>query len=185
MQRATDALLRFRLLCRSPRRDAAFARRYGYCGVLASMRPPLHNPSPACPCCGDEVRPWPPLTPLEPCMACKRPILVIPLPATLPRRVLVTGLLEAGSSLYGIATVCLMVAFVVSPGTGREFVKAFTLILFVIASVLAVDGTLGIRSGIDRTWRGVRRGTPARLLGVGKLCAAAAAWVLVLIGVTL
>jgi hypothetical protein len=45
-------------------------------------------------------------------MACIRPILDITLPATRPRRVLVTEFLGAGSSLYGIATVCLMIAFV-------------------------------------------------------------------------
>ena len=56
--------------------------------------------------------------------------------------------------------------------TGRELVRAFTLILFVIPSVLAVDGTLGIRSGFDSTLRRLGLGTAARLLGVGKLCVA-------------
>lgn len=96
-----------------------------------------------------------------------------------------SGLLDAGASFYGIATVCLVVAFAAAPTSGREFVKAFTLMLFVIGSVLAVDGILAVRTGIDRTWSIRRIGRPARLLGVAKVLAATAALMLVIIGILL
>ena len=59
--------------------------------------------------------------------------------------------------------------------------KTFTLILFVIAPVLVVDGIFGV----DRTWRRIHLGAAARLLVVGKLCAALVASSLVMIGVAL
>ena len=84
--------------------------------------------------------------------------MFVPIPWSQPRRLLMSGLLDAGASLYGIATVCLVAAFAISPSSGREFVKAFTLMLFVIGSVLAVDGILAVRTGIDRTWSTRRKG---------------------------
>lgn len=95
------------------------------------------------------------------------------------------GLLDAGASLYGNATVCLVVAFAIAPTSGREFVKACTLMLFVIGSVLAVDGILAVRTGIDRTWSTRRTGRSARALGVAKVFAATAALMLVMIGILL
>lgn len=99
--------------------------------------------------------------------------MFVPIPWSQPRRLLMSGLLDAGASLYGIATVCLVAAFAISPSSGREFVKAFTLMLFVIGSVLAVDGILAVRTGIDRTWSTRRKGRSARALGVGKILASA------------
>ena len=111
--------------------------------------------------------------------------MFLAIPWTRPRRLLVSGLLDAGASLYGIATVCLVVAFAIAPTSGREFVKAFTLMLFVIGSVLAVDGILALRTGIDRTWSVRRTGRPAQFLGVAKVLTSAAASLLVMVGILL
>jgi hypothetical protein len=67
----------------------------------------------------------------------------------------------------------------------RQFVKLFTLLLFVIGSVLAVDGVLALRTGIDRTWERKRFGRSAMVIGLGKLAASAVATLLVTVGVTL
>ena len=109
--------------------------------------------------------------------------MFVPIPWSQPRRLLMSGLLDAGASLYGIATVCLVAAFAISPSSGREFVKAFTLMLFVIGSVLAVDGILAVRTGIDRTWSTRRKGRSARALGVGKILASNAALMLVIVDI--
>lgn len=111
--------------------------------------------------------------------------MFVPIPWSRPRRLLMSGLLDAGASLYGIATVCLVIAFAVSPTSGREFVKAFTLMLFVIGSVLVVDGILAVRTGIDRTWSNRRTGRPACVLGLAKVLVAMVALMLVIIGILL
>jgi len=145
-------------------------------------------PSPAAPICGYCDRgftAWPPRAPVEPCHICRRPTMFLAIPWTRPRRLLVSGLLDAGASFYGIATVCLVVAFAIAPTSGRDFVKAFTVLLFVIGSVLAVDGILAVRTGIDRTWSVRRTGRPARFLGVAKVLTSAAALLLVMVGILL
>lgn len=138
--------------------------------------------APTCAYCGDRFAPWPASVPVEPCSSCKRPTLFLPIPWSRPSRLVVTGLLDAGASLYGVATICLIVAFALTPTSVREFVKAFTLMLFVIATVLAVDGILAIRTAIDRTWSRRRFGSLARGLGIAKITAAAAALTLMITG---
>lgn len=129
--------------------------------------------------------PWPPGGIIEACRSCKRPSLFVKIPLARPSRILVTGLLAAGTSLYGVATVSLLVAFAVAPSSAREFVKAFTLLLFLIGSVLAVDGVLALRTGHDMTWRRIRHGTTAKVLGAGKLAVSAFALMLVITGVSI
>lgn len=141
--------------------------------------------APSCSYCGNHLGTWPPSGPVEPCRVCRRPTVFVPIPGSRPRRLLMLGLLDAGASLYGNATVCLVVAFAIAPTSGREFVKACTLMLFVIGSVLAVDGILAVRTGIDRTWSTRRTGRSARALGVAKVFAATAALMLVMIGILL
>lgn len=108
--------------------------------------------------------------------------MFVPIPWSRPRRLLMSGFLNAGASLCGIATVCLVADFAISPSSGRKFVKAFTLMLFVIGSVLVVDGILAVRTGIDRIWSTRRYGRSACVLGVGKILASAAALMLVIFG---
>lgn len=144
-----------------------------------------HLSSPVCGYCRTPFAPWPPEGIIEPCQSCKRPSVFITIFWTRPSRILGTGLLSAGTSLYGIATLSLVLAFIVTPSSAREFVKAFTLLLFLIGSVLAVDGILALRTGVDLTWRRLRYGTAAKVMGAGKLAAAAFALMLVLTGVSI
>lgn len=109
--------------------------------------------------------------------------MLIPIPRSQPRRLLVVGLLQAGASLYGVATIAMLVALAVTQASGRTFVQTFTVLLFVIGSVLVVDGVLGCRTCIDRSWRCTRNGAFARLIGLGKLATGLCALALTGIGV--
>jgi hypothetical protein len=66
-----------------------------------------------------------------------------------------------------------------------RFSKWLTLLIFAMGSVLAVDGILSLRTGIDRTWHRRRDGRSARLMGGAKIAGAVYALLMVVIGVTL
>ncbi|MDO7836872.1 hypothetical protein Q4610_17640 [Sphingobium sp. HBC34] len=95
------------------------------------------------------------------------------------------GLLDVGFALYGLLTIALVAAFIVTGLTPHAFAKGFSVLLFIIGSVLAADGVLGLRTGMDRTGKQLRSGRPARVLAGGKLVAGSAAIVLLCIGLAL
>lgn len=137
-----------------------------------------------CPCCGTILTALPSPWTIEPCRDCKRPLVVIR-PIARRRMIHVRNLLDLIGSAYGIATIGFVLAFVSSEMEARGFVKTVTILLFVIGSLLMVDGTLAMRTGIDRTFNIPRRGLVAKLLGGGKVAAGLAAFVLVGTGVSI
>jgi hypothetical protein len=62
-----------------------------------------------------------------------------------------------GSS-YGIVTMLVVLSFVLSKVQPRMSAKAVTILLFIIGSLLLVDGTLNLRTAIDRIWLTTRYG---------------------------
>jgi hypothetical protein len=137
-----------------------------------------------CPCCASMVEHLPLLWTIEPCRVCRRPLV---LARAIGRRRLfyLRNLLDIAGAIYGVATLGFVLAFVLSELDARAFVKVVTILLFFVGSLLAVDGLLSCRTGIDRTWNVTRRGVVARLLGVCKIASAALALWLVAIGVSL
>jgi len=52
--------------------------------------------------------------------------------------------------------------FIIFDMDAKTFPKAVTILLFVVGSLLAVDGMLSYRTKIDRTWNVTRRGSRYR-----------------------
>ncbi|KEQ54785.1 hypothetical protein [Sphingobium chlorophenolicum] len=100
-----------------------------------------------------------------------------------PRRL--CCLLDLGIALYGLLTVSLVAAFVITGLTPHGFVKGFSVLLFIVGSALATDGVLGLRTRLDRTYGRLRVGTSALGLAVAKLLAGIAAILLLCVGLTL
>ncbi|OMJ33304.1 MULTISPECIES: hypothetical protein [Sphingomonas] len=95
------------------------------------------------------------------------------------------NVIELIGSGYGIVTMLLVLSFVLSEMQPRTFAKAVTILLFVIGSLLLVDGALSVRTAIDRTWKVTRYGPRARMLGGAKIAAGGLATGLVVIGLHL
>ena len=95
------------------------------------------------------------------------------------------NVLDLIGAIYGISTSLLIMIFIIFDMDAKTFAKAVTILLFVVGSLLAVDGTLSYRTGIDRTWNVTRRGSVAMLMGLCKLASAAFGLLLVVIGVGL
>lgn len=79
----------------------------------------------------------------------------------------------------------LVMWFVLSDMDARSLAKAVTVLMFVVGSLLLVDGALSMRTAIDRTWRTTIYGFVAKALGIAKVTAGAFAIVLVLVGLSL
>lgn len=88
-------------------------------------------------------------------------------------------------SAYGIVTMLVVLSFVMSEMQPRTFAKAVTILLFIIGSLLLVDGALSVRTALDRTWKITRHGLWARAIGVAKIAAGGLATGLVVIGLHL
>lgn len=149
------------------------------------MSPRHSSPLPCCAYCSMPMQSWPSDALIEPCPACKRPMTIARSPLEHPSQVRIRSVLGVASACYGVAVVLLIATFALTQMEARQFVKLFTLLLFVIGSVLAVDGVLALRTGIDRTWERKRSGRSAKIMGLGKLAASAVATLLVTVGVTL
>lgn len=137
-----------------------------------------------CPCCEQIVSPLPALHSIEPCRTCRRPLALVRT-MLLQRAYRLANLLELIGSGYGVATSILVIAFVLSGMDVRTFAKGVTILMFVIGSVLLVDGTLSTRTAINRSWRRLRFGATARVIGAGKLAAGLVAMSLTVIGLSL
>ncbi|CAM3030622.1 hypothetical protein [Sphingomonas zeae] len=97
----------------------------------------------------------------------------------------VRGLFDLAGAVTGILMMVLISAFVLTSMSPLRFSKWLTLLIFAMGSVLAVDGILSLRTGIDRTWHRRRDGRSARLMGGAKIAGAVYALLMVVIGVTL
>ena len=138
-----------------------------------------------CECCRADLPPFPAGSRIEPCRTCRRPMVLLrPLVGSLdPGRV--RGLFDLAGAVTGILMMVLISAFVLTSMSPLRFSKWLTILIFAMGSVLAVDGILSIRTGIDKTWHRRRRGRPARMLGGAKIAGAVYALLMVVIGVTL
>lgn len=137
-----------------------------------------------CPCCSSIVATLPPLWSIEPCWRCSRPLTLVRM-VRHPRLYRLRNVIDLIGSGYGIVTMLLVLSFVLSEMQPRTFAKAVTILLFVIGSILAVDGVLSLRTSIDQTWRVTRQGPLARLIGAGKVFSGLLAVMLVFVGVRL
>jgi len=97
----------------------------------------------------------------------------------------ISNLLDLVGSAYGIATCLAVIVFALSGMDTRGFAKCVTVLLFVIGSLLLVDGTLSVRTKIDRTWGITRTGLAACVIGLSKIGAGVAALLLVAVGISL
>lgn len=107
---------------------------------------------------------------LCPCWRCSRPLTLVRMVRhpSLYRLRNVIGLIGSG---YGIVTMLVVLSFVLSEVQPRMSAKGVTILLFIIGSLLLIDGALSLRTAIDRTWLTTRYGLLARILGLGKTAA--------------
>ena len=145
----------------------------------------MHGPRhlPKCPYCGHPVHEWRRGSPIEGCRQCRRPMVLLryPLPWRSPLRLL--GLFDLASKLQAYATITIGALFALGALSLLGLVKAIAILLYVMGSILLVDGSLGIVSGIDRTWSHVRYGTAAKAMAAGKIIAGSLAFLLTIVGV--
>lgn len=119
------------------------------------------------------------------CLSCKRPLVIARNPMGPQRLYRIYSVLDLGMTLYAVLTIALL-AFFLATGSGiTGFVKAFSIALFVVASVLCADGVLGLRTARDKTWGKQRRGFAARAMAIGKITVGFVAFFMVFVGVTL
>jgi hypothetical protein len=146
--------------------------------------PLVRRPDARCPCCGAVVATLPRRLSIDSCATCKRPLTLLRM-AGRQRLYRLCNVIDLIGAIYGIATSILIMTLIVFDMDAKTFAKAVTILLFVVGSLLAVDGTLSYRTGIDRTWNVTRRGSVATLIGVCKIVSAAFGLCLVAIGVGL
>lgn len=144
----------------------------------------IPSPDVRCPCCGVIVAQLPPLWTIDPCQRCRRPLTLVRM-VRRPKHYQLRNVIDMAGSIYGIVTMLLVLSFVLSEMGPRTFAKAVTILMFVIGSLLLVDGTLSLGTAIDRTWLTTRHGHVARMLGLGKTAAGAMAIGLVFLGLRL
>lgn len=116
---------------------------------------------------------------------CRRPMVLIrwPLDWNGPKRL--RSLLGVGFTVYGIATLALVTVFALAPMSARTFMHLFSVLLFVAATLLGVDGILGLRTGLDRTGKRVLMGKPAHIMASLKIAAGTFAMILLVMGLAL
>ncbi len=95
------------------------------------------------------------------------------------------GLLDFGFTLYGLATLALVVLLAITNLPLRTFIHLFSVLLFVVGTLLGVDGILGVRTGLDRTGKRVSRGSAARILASSKVAGGVLAALMMAVGISL
>lgn len=144
----------------------------------------MHGPRhlPKCPYCGHPVHEWRRGSPIVGCRQCRRPMVLLryPLPWRSPLRLL--GLFDLASKLQAYATITIGALFALGALSLLSLVKAIAILLYVMGSILLVDGALGIVLGIDRTWSQVRYASPAKAMASGKIIAGSLAFMLTIVG---
>lgn len=141
----------------------------------------IRLPAVKCPCCGTVVNTVPRPLSIDPCEICGRPLALIPWGRTYR----LYNVLDFIGRLHGVGTLILVLGFVFSNMTALAFAKAFTILLFIVGSVLITDGVIGFRTAIDRSWNFIRRGSSARLYATGKIISGTAGLVLTTVGLCL
>ncbi|MBB5713049.1 hypothetical protein [Sphingomonas xinjiangensis] len=145
------------------------------------MNAPFGRRLPQCPCCRSPLLGWPPDTRLRSCNACYRPIIRVPSirHAGVSR---LCSLLDLGFTIYGVLTLILVATFAFSDMSALRFAKLFSVLLFVVGSVLIVEGYLSIRTKVAFGRRRIIRGQAAYWVGVWRLAAGVLALCLMLVG---
>lgn len=92
------------------------------------------------------------------------------------------GLFDLASKLQAYTTITVGTLFALGVMSLLGLVKAIAILLYVMGSILIVDGALGIVSGIDRTWSQVRYAGPAKAMASGKIIAGSLAFMLTIVG---
>ena len=139
---------------------------------------------------------WPVTSLIESCSTCGRPLVLVRrfYPAVAPelRSMLfkpkpprLRSLIHLASGLYGLLMIALVASFALGWLEAVTFVRWLSILLFLVGSILCLDGALAIRSRLDVTMGKVRRDLAASLLGGAKIAAGALALLLVPIGLTL
>ena len=144
----------------------------------------IPNPRVRCPCCANIVACLPAPWTIEPCQSCRRPLTLSRM-ARRRQHYRLCNVIDVAGSVYGIVTMVLVLSFVLSDMDARAFAKAVTILMFVIGSLLLIDGALSMRTAIDRTWRITSHGLVARALGGAKSMAGLFAIALVIVGLAL
>ncbi|KTF67851.1 MULTISPECIES: hypothetical protein [unclassified Sphingomonas] len=119
------------------------------------------------------------------CLTCKRPIVIARSPFGRPRLYRIYSILDVGMAVYALLTIALIAFFLLSGHGVGGFVKGFSIALFIVGSVLCVDGVLALRTARDKTWGRQRRGVAARSVGGGKIAAGVLALFMVFVGVAI
>lgn len=119
------------------------------------------------------------------CLTCKRPLVIARSPFGRPRLYRIYSVLDVGMLLYALLTMALIAFFALTGHGVTGFVKGFSIALFIVGSVLSVDGVLALRTARDKTWGRRTRGMAARMLGAGKFAVGVLAFFMVFVGVTL
>jgi len=94
-------------------------------------------------------------------------------------------LLDLGFTVYGLLTVSLVVAFLITGLSPHGFAKCFSVLLFIAGSALFADGVLGVRTRMDKTYGRLRIGRGALALAAAKLIGGTVAILLLGIGLSL
>ncbi|MET3726042.1 hypothetical protein [Sphingomonas trueperi] len=119
------------------------------------------------------------------CLTCKRPLVIARSPFGRPRLYRIYSVLDVGMLVYALLTMALIAFFALTGHGVTGFVKGFSIALFIVGSVLCVDGVLAVRTARDKTWGKQRRGISARTIGAGKVITGLIAFFMTFVGVTL
>lgn len=119
------------------------------------------------------------------CLTCKRPLVIARSPFGRPRLYRIYSVLDVGMLVYALLTMALIAFFALTGHGVTGFVKGFSIALFIVGSVLCVDGVLAVRTARDKTWGKQRRGIAARTIGAGKVITGLIAFFMTFVGVTL
>ena len=149
------------------------------------MNAPFRPRLPRCPCCANSIYEWRRGLWIEPCRVCRRPLVLFRSPLDWRGPLRLRSLFDLASAAYGLAMIALATIFVTTNMTPLGFARALSVLLFVIGSLLCVDGVLSLRTRLDRTWGALRRGMVASVMGAAKVASGAVAMLMVWIGATL
>ena len=145
------------------------------------MNAPFGRRLPQCPCCRSKLLGWPADTRLRSCNACYRPIIRVPSIRYAGVSHL-RSLLDLGYTIYGVLTLVLVATFALSDMSALRFVKLFSVLLFIVGSVLIVEGYLSIRTKVAFSRRRILRSQAAYWAGVGRFAVGVLALCLMLVG---
>ena len=127
----------------------------------------VDEPQVQCPFCRGFMPGWLSRYPGKACTLCERPLLLVPSASSVRHRSILSAL-----DVAKVIMLPVMVGATISFGFGRPGIDGFAQI--VAASLLAWgmidvwDGTAGLKTGIDKVKKQIRRGAAARKMSIAK-----------------